>query len=839
MLPPKPLFSKFNSAQPRLAQPRLAQHCSAHPWPALLVFPLGLLTLNLFEAAALAFPVALDGMTPGSQITGSSNCLTDCTIRSASPLTGDYLLHSFQDFNVEPGVTVTLDSGGIANTLTRVTGGDPSTIRGQLQLINGENLFLINPGGIQFENAILDLSGSFFASTADSIRFQDTLLLGAPNPFGRLVQEYSATDTISIFSPSDISAITGITGLRFNSNPVAITVTGLTVNTGGNTSTGRTLGFLGGPVTFDQTSFQLGNNWHLRLGGIGGADTVPITPTADGWAFNDDSVSAFAAIAFNNSFIDLATGFSSPVFQARGQSITLNNSQLRTLVSSGVGQPLRLTAEDEIILNGSSIQSEVSGSFTGNDISLRAGDILFSNASAIQAIALNDAIGGQLNLRTRNNFQINSNSVLRTVANQDAQGGSLQLDIDGALVLGNQSIIQATGNDDGAGGDVQINARELTASDQSEIQTIVNGNRPGGSLTINALEQVTLENQSKILAIANQDSPIGDITITAAALLLDNSEISTRTLEKGGNIRLDMSQQIQLDNGSLISAIGDATGAMQGGTITIVTPLLEALSISDNDIRARAQFDPFAATANIQFNPIDLSGVLSLVNFNQEPAVHTSVPDGIQNALNQIDAGLPDIVTPAPTPTMTPASIPTPTTLPTPTPTPVSIPTPAPSPIPNNAQPRASGETVSPVLSASYLSSDALTTDLDGRLVDPYNLLSQQCSRDIAKESRFVITGRGGLVPSPQLSLADDTPLDDLRPEVSTMFSSGQLFDNASSASSLPLRLGLSPGSLPREGLREANRWRRNQRGQVQLVAAIPGSGTSFWAAATCRRARR
>jgi len=97
---------------------------------------------------------------------------------------GVNLFHSFSEFNVGNGQRVYFANPiGIENILTRVTGSNLSNILGTLGVEGGANLFLLNPNGIFFgPNARLDIAGSFFASTADSVVFNNGYQFSAKNP---------------------------------------------------------------------------------------------------------------------------------------------------------------------------------------------------------------------------------------------------------------------------------------------------------------------------------------------------------------------------------------------------------------------------------------------------------------------------------------------------------------------------------------------------------------------------------------------------------------------------------------------------------------------------------
>lgn len=97
---------------------------------------------------------------------------------------GSNLFHSFQDFNVNPLQRVYFaNPSGIENILGRVTGNQASQIQGTLGVLGNANLYLVNPNGIVFgKNARLDIRGSFFASTSNSLVLENGYQFRTDNP---------------------------------------------------------------------------------------------------------------------------------------------------------------------------------------------------------------------------------------------------------------------------------------------------------------------------------------------------------------------------------------------------------------------------------------------------------------------------------------------------------------------------------------------------------------------------------------------------------------------------------------------------------------------------------
>jgi filamentous hemagglutinin family protein len=540
---------------------------------------------------------------------------------------GQNLFHSFQEFNVgeDRGVYFS-NPEAVNNIFSRVTGNNVSNILGTLGVDGAANLFLINPNGIIFgEGASLDVQGSFAATTAESILFEN----------GR---EFSAVDP-----QKQILDIKVPLGLQMGSNPGSIVYRSISINPSTNiplglqVRSGENLSLIGGEVSLDG-GIIFAPGGRVDLGGLNEAGTIGIN--------NDGSLNFPKNVEKDNVF--LRNGSVVAVFSEGGGSIAINSknleltegSSLRAGIAPGLGSPeaqagdIVINAADKVTFDGvganglaSGIDNSVRDRGTGNagKIELTTSDLSFTNGGTINSTLSGTGNIGDIIINASNNIFLDSNSLIGNqlaangigdTGNIDisgknfslTNGGSIRnsivgkgtsgkividtgntISINGASPQSPSAIFSTAGSLDEIGGEgdaggIDITSKQLDITNGGVIGSLVTETAKGnsGDITINASDRVSLDgatlinNQpsfssitSNVLGIGNS----GDINIFTNNLSLTHGvRIGSETLNRGnaGNIDITATDSIVVDNSTIASnAIPDSMG--NGGNIDIFT----------------------------------------------------------------------------------------------------------------------------------------------------------------------------------------------------------------------------------------------------------------------------
>jgi filamentous hemagglutinin family protein len=566
---------------------------------------------------------------------------------------GNNLFHSFQEFSIPTGNEAFFNNGSaIANIFSRVTGDTVSQIDGLIRANGSANLFLINPAGIIFnENASLDIGGSFLATTANSIQFND-------GEFSAIAPEEKPILTISV-----------PIGLSFDENPgeiinnsVANERRGLEVATGNNiTLLGGNISFEGGTVTAP--------GGKVDLGGLSAAGTVNIADDGS-YTFPDNAAKADLSLEagiidvrgsggsininadnielkagdLGSSFLEAGTAASSKVAEAQAGNITIDatnkivvdNSSIVNLVdletvgnagkitintvslslanggyvnastySQGNAGSVEITAQDTISIDGESPTGFPSGVESTVDLE----GVGNAGAVKIKTVSLSLANGGYVNASTYS--QGNAGSVEITAKDT--------ISIDGESSTGFPSGIgsQVNSGSEGDAGGVRINTNSLSLTNGGQVNVGTFGQGNAGSVEINADDTISIDGEDSTDLLSGVFSTVepeavgnaGGIIINTDSLSLTNKGlVSVGTLGQGKAGELIVrADSLSLDNKAGISAKAEFE---VGGIIDL--QIADGIILKNNSsISARAFQEADGGNLNI-----DAGFIVALPNGN-------------------------------------------------------------------------------------------------------------------------------------------------------------------------------------------------------------------------------
>ncbi len=787
---------------------------------------------------------------------------------------GHNLFHSFEEFSIRNGAIVDFINGDATNIFTRVTGRDRSRINGMIRTQGSANLFLINPNGISFgSNALLKVGGSFFASTAESIIFRGGFEFNAINP--QVSSQLTINTPLGLQFGQNPGEIRNEARAKFDKDDFPISgAGGLEVDSGNTLALiGGEVNFVHGAALAFDGRIELGavgNDFPTQVG---------LTQRGNTWTLNYRSTQNLQGIQFSqNSLVD-TSGNRGGRIRIRGQNINLieGSDLFSETQGSGRGQGIAVAATNSITLQdsaniatfaagegragnivmfaerliqltganphigptavGSQVENSSSEFAAGGNVHIETRHLNIQNGAAIEASTFGRGRAGNISIRANSIdlsgatvYGINDRQEILSLISAkvgDSNGEAIE-NIGNAgnitiytnqLTISEGGQISSSGRDQGQGGNVDIHAAEsirisgsapraVPAYDRSGIfvssedsstggittanagrMTLVTpeliveggsgnfggeisannfGSGKGGRITINT-DRLIVRDGGIIRATSIPEAPegeqagglgqAGDVVIQADSIFLNGGQINTETgagQQPNANIRLEDFDLLLLQNESQISA--RAIQEASGGNINLQAPngYLMAGSNQNNDVIANAKKGPGG-----EIN-VNTRAVVGLEERLSNPP----------NITNDLDASSEN----GPQGTVT-------TTQPNINPTQGLI------ELPNN-------------------------------IVDASNLIVQTCptgssTANSDRLSEFVITGRGGLPPSPSDPRDEDAILSGWA-SLETPEAARSNIENTNTER--------QPDEEPNQvgSIVEAQGWVRDRNGQVVLLAQAP-----------------
>ena len=502
--------------------------------------------------------------------------------------------------------------------------------------------------------------------------------------------------------------------------------------------------------------------------------------------------------------------------QARSISLTKTGLTSSTSGQGDAGSVL-IQASDSVSLVASQIYSENLGNLSsrtgqediavgrGGDINIQAGSLFLTNNSWLSTSTSGLGDAGSVLIRTSGPVSLTDSDISSAVMRRysfrpdlvvsspaEGKGGDINIQaqslslVDNAFLFsgtygqGNAGAIFVQTNDSvslssdsrissgvqaggvGNGGDIDIQTREISLTNGSQLRSIVDGEWPdllggrgkGGNIRINATDSVNISGASKEssgLFTSSRPGAIGqagNIDVTARSISLDNQgQLLAETASGQGGNITLQAPDLLLLRRNSIISTSAGTTQAGGDGGNITIDTDLLVALENSDITANA-FE--GRGCNIQ---IDAQGIFG-TEFREQRTPESDIT---------ATGGSPEL---------------------------------------------------SGTVEINTLDVDPSQglVELPAEVVDVSNQIAQDCPASVRSgESKFVITGRGGLPPNPNDPLTGDNILTDWNTLDSDTKNRSSAFPSTNS----------TIVSVPTQ-IVEANGWTTNDKGEVSLVATAP-----------------
>jgi len=460
---------------------------------------------------------------------------------------GGNLFHSFDRFSIDAGEIATFSGpNSVNNIISRVTGGYESQIDGILRTtIPQADFYLINPAGIMFgPNAILDVQGSFHASTADTLRLKNGGQFNASQPNNSLLT-VAAPEAFGFLTPS----------------PASLSINGSKLNV----PLGKTFSVVGSNLQLQEETVIFSESGRINIASVAGKGDVTLK--------QDDLVLSAqpSDLEINTSLVSIGSRKDAGDIYIRAGRFTLLQSTLSAdTFEAGDGNDIDIEA-NELTISGSRLLSNTYGFRQGGDITIKVLGSVKLYGSLIKANSLgeNEGIGnsGSIYLEAAQ-LELIDGARISASTNSSGQAGNTNLKITGDIILsgensqGKTSGIFASSYNTGNAGNLQIEAEQLILKDGAAIAAEAWSSGHGGNITIHVKESINL---SGINSAKDRGSFI--TTTTKGSGNSGTMEIKTGQLHitDGGQIRAAVTENAKGQGGNIDIKAENITVSGKGG----------------------------------------------------------------------------------------------------------------------------------------------------------------------------------------------------------------------------------------------------------------------------------
>lgn len=492
--------------------------------------------------------------------------------------------------------------------------------------------------------------------------------------------------------------------------------------------------------------------------------------------------------------------------------------------AKGNAGSININARDTITVDGGNRATQLSGirsnifSGGGNSggINIMTGSLVVKNGGVLNTNvqSLEGGSAGKININARDTVSIEGASsagdasrVISDVSSQSGNGGDINITTR-SLSVSNGAIVSTQTQGEGNGGNITINTNTIDAINGGKFITTTFGDGKAGNMTLNATNSVNLSGSdptfyTRLTQLAQQfpETTINDIGRSpTSGLFASTTETSTG---RGGELIVN-TQQFNIQDGAEVTVSSSGTGSAGslfvdadriflnntgsiradtsggGGNINLRSPLIL--------LRNGSNITTNATGSNIPGGNIAIDTRFLVAGKSEDSNISANSED-FRGGNVSINAFSLFGIQPRPQPTPS-------------------------SDITATGATDALSGTID--ITTAGIDPTSGLVELLINVVDLSDLIAQGCPAN--EGNSFVITGRGGLPPTPEQQLDDDADWQDRRRL--TVAPSSQ---NSSSENPLPATASRSRSQQSSPiVLQKATGWRISPTGDVMLVADTP-----------------
>jgi len=446
--------------------------------------------------------------------------------QSLGTVKGANLFHSFARFSLtsSESATFTTTDAGIRNVISRVTGGEASTLQGLLELKaaggSRPEFFFVNPSGITVAaGAVFDVPAGLHLSTAPQLKFADGFVWDtrSANP-----------SSLTVAAPESFGFLgTPATALRVQGANLAV-------------SDGSALELAGGDVSLENAAVLFAVGGSVRVQALGhltmtdGAGVVVLS--------NDGSTPGSVRI--------------------EAASLAIDGHGLESgIIASAMGSR-----------PGPTVDVRVAGALTVAN----AGEIFSSNTAAGAGGRLSvDA--GSLALDAQGSFAIIGSQAF---AASTAPAGAVTVRVRDAATLRAGALVSSSGSSGGAAGRVDLSAGSMLLDAQHGTAATGVQSNGGSALNVNVAGTLDIRNGAGITSASAATQPVAALQVQAARVRIDGggdsySQIGSLSSNPSPSapVQVQATESVQITRGGQISS--GTLGSGHAGSVQVSAPVIE------------------------------------------------------------------------------------------------------------------------------------------------------------------------------------------------------------------------------------------------------------------------